>query len=233
MASVMGMAPFVAGLLHAAQPQITSVNGKAMARRSSTCRTMASGVEQPNSSSHGHDVPISEPFNQSRISRQMRGPSLLETAENALADKCTHLEGDEAYSCWEALFEFENIKEEYQQECDVASADERASACSRLERFQNLVRQSGGASGLIDNVRMVARTAKMRQLQQQQQQQASSEEGSQVADKAVVPEEEGPARDSVVDESSGLLPESNLTRMLRHSGLSPAWFTRRPDHESD
>lgn len=26
------------------------------------------------------------------------------------ADRCTQLEGDEAYRCWEALFEFENIK---------------------------------------------------------------------------------------------------------------------------
>lgn len=232
MASAGGMAPFVAGLLHAAGPQITSVNGKAMARRSGSCRTMASGGVQPNSSSHGHDVPKSEPFNQSRISRQLRGPSLLETAENALAEKCTHLEGDEAYRCWEALFEFENIKEEYQQECDVASADERAGACSRLERFQNLVRQSGGASGLIDNVRMVARTAKKKQLQQQQQPEPS-EEGSKAADKPVVPEEKVLPQDSAVEESSGLLPESNLTRMLRHSGLSPAWFTRRPDHESD
>jgi len=231
MAFVAGMAPFVAGLLHTVEPKITSVNGKAMARRSSGCRTMASGGVQPNSSGHGHDVPKSEPFNQSRISRQMRGPSLLETAENALAEKCTHLEGDEAYSCWEALFEFENIKEEYQQECDVASADEREGACSRLERFQNLVRQSGGASGLIDNVRMVARTAKKKQLQQQKPE--PSEEGPKVDDKPVVPEEEGLPQDSVVEESSGLLPESNLTRMLRHSGLSPAWFTHRPDHESD
>jgi hypothetical protein len=93
-----------------------------------------------------------------------------------------HLEGDEAYRCWEALFEFEDIKvpfpillamvmiwtpflaelksfscstlnclirvplhsqEAYQGECDTATGDNRASACRPLERFQNLVRQSG------------------------------------------------------------------------------------------
>jgi len=90
---------------------------------------------------------------------------------------------------------------------------------------------AGGASGLIDNVRMVARTAKKKKLQQQKPE--PSEEGPKVDDKPVVPEEEGLPQDSVVEESSGLLPESNLTRMLRHSGLSPAWFTHRPDHESD
>lgn len=231
MASVGGMAPFVAGLLHTVEPQITSLNGKAMARKSSSCRTVvASAGVQPNSNSHGHGVPKSEPFNQSRISRQMRGPSLLETAENAIAEKCTHLEGDEAYSCWEALFEFENIKEEYQQECDVASFDEREGACGRLERFQNLVRQSGGVSGLIDNIRMIARIAKKKLLQHQQE---PSEEGAEGTDKSVVHAEECLPQYSVAEDSSGLLPESNLTRMLRHSGLSPAWFTRRPDHESD
>ena len=93
-----------------------------------------------------------------------------------------HLEGDEAYRCWEALFEFEDIKvpfpillamvmiwtpflaelksfscstlnclirvplhsqEAYQGECDTATGNNRASACRPLERFQNLVRQSG------------------------------------------------------------------------------------------
>jgi len=90
---------------------------------------------------------------------------------------------------------------------------------------------AGGASGLIDNVRMVARTAKKKQLQQQQPE--AIEEGPKVADKPVLPEDGGLPQDSVVEDSSGLLPESNLKRMLRHSGLSPAWFTHRPDHESD
>jgi len=51
------------------------------------------------------NVPKLEPFNQSRISRLVREPSLLKKAEDAIAEKCMVLEGDAAYWCWEALFE--------------------------------------------------------------------------------------------------------------------------------
>lgn len=84
---------------------------------------------------------------------------------------------------------------------------------------------SGGVSGLIDNIRMVAKTAK-RQQEPTDQGAAPTVEDREV----VAPEDGGVAQDSVADES-GLLPESSLTRMLRHNGLLPAWFTERPDHE--
>jgi hypothetical protein len=184
---------------------------------------MASEPVPHNSSSN--DVPKTQPFNQSRISRLVREHSLLEKAEHALADKCTLLEGDEAFRCWEALFEFENIKEECQVECDLATGDDRSTACRPLERFENLVRQSGGVKGLIDNVLMVAKAAKKRPK--------PVEPVTPTAEKPVFPEDGGlPPQDSVADES-GLLPESDFTRMLRHNGRSPAWFTQRPDHESD
>jgi hypothetical protein len=180
---------------------------------------MASEGIQHNSTVGQQSVPKMEPFNQSRISRLVREPSLLEKAENAISDKCTILEGDEAYRCWEALFEFENIKETYQVECDIATGEERENACRPLERFENLVRQSGGVSGLIDNIRMVAKTTK-------RQQEPTAEQATPMVE--AVPRE---GEDSVPLEESGLLPESNLTRMLRHNGLLPPWFTQRPDHD--
>lgn len=224
------MAPFTAVPLHTVVPQaraqkqqITSLNGKVLAMSPGSSRAMASeGVQHSSSSSSSQNVPKMEPFNQSRISRLMREPSLLEKAESALSDKCTALEGDDAYRCWEALSEFENLKETYQVECDIATGDERENACRPLERFENLVRQSGGVSGLIDNIRMVAMTARRQQ---------EPTEVASTGDRPVLPED-GVPQDPVADES-GLLPESSLTRMLRHSGLVPAWFTQRPDHESD
>lgn len=86
---------------------------------------------------------------------------------------------------------------------------------------------AGGVSGLIDNIRMVARTARKQQAAE------PSEEALKGAERPVFPEDGGLPQDPVAEESAGLLPESNLTRMLRHSGRSPAWFTQRPDHESD
>lgn len=189
----------------------------------------AGGVQRNSSSNHGsHNVPKLEPFNQSRISRLMREPSLLEKAEHALAERCVLLEGNEAYRCWEALFEFENVKEAHQGECAVASSEDRASACGPLERFENLVRQSGGVSGLIDNILMLAKTAKL-------QKEEAAEETSETDTRPVFPEDGGLPMDDapVAADESGLLPESSLSRMLRRNGCSPAWYTHRPDHESD
>ena len=78
-------------------------------------------------------------------------------------------------------------------------------------------------SGLIDNIRMVAKTAKKKQ-------EPSKQAAPIVEDLEVVREDDGVPQDPVSD-NSGLLPESSVTRMLRHNGLLPAWFTQRPDHE--
>ncbi|KAG0586525.1 hypothetical protein M758_2G075500 [Ceratodon purpureus] len=241
MVSVGVTAPFTAVHLHAVAPQaraskhqvIGLVNGRVLAWSPGSCRAMASSTASEgvqHNSSHDQSVPKLEPFNQSRISRLMREPSLLEKAEHALAEKCMVLEGNEAFRCWEALFEFENIKEAYKGECDTATGDDRASACRPLERFQNLVRQSGGVSGLIDNIHMLAKTAKLHK-------EPTEETPKSEVPRPVFPEDGGLPLDPVEDESvadeSGLLPESSLTRMLRHNGRSPAWYTHRPDHESD
>ena len=82
---------------------------------------------------------------------------------------------------------------------------------------------SGGVVGLIDNIRMVAKTAK-------RQQEPIYQATPTIEDRVVVPEDGGVPQDAVADESS-LLPESSLTRMLRHNSLLPPWFTQRPDHE--
>lgn len=86
---------------------------------------------------------------------------------------------------------------------------------------------AGGVSGLIDNVRMVARNAKVHQQPLEVP----------VTERPIFPEDGGlpaPAtKGSEKDQDMGVLPESDLTRMLRHQGRTPAWFTHPPDHESD
>jgi len=85
------MVPFAAAPLQAEVPQersqtlqITALNGKSMARSPGRRRTQASSMAV-DGSSHGQNVPKSEPFNQSRINRFLREPSLLEKAEHAVA----------------------------------------------------------------------------------------------------------------------------------------------------
>ena len=91
MVSVGLMAPFTAAPLHTVVPQaraqnkqVTSLNGKVLAMSPGSSRaSMASEGVHHNSS--GQNIPKMEPFNQSRISRLMREPSLLEKAEHAIA----------------------------------------------------------------------------------------------------------------------------------------------------
>ncbi|CAK9876772.1 unnamed protein product [Sphagnum jensenii] len=225
---VVAMAPIIPLPLHVVSPQVQSnsspvLPGSKMGSRPALVSCTA--VLSPGKSSEGgagahHNSlpPKMEPFSRSRISRLMREPSLLEKAEQALSDRCMVLEGDEGYRCWEALSEFENIKEAYETQCNIAPSHERGTACHPLERFENLVRQSGGVSGLIDNVIMVAKVAKLPHG---------------VDKPLVLPEAGEPLNNSMEEETkddSGLLPESLTSQMLRHQGRPAPWFTHPPDH---
>ncbi|CAK9871055.1 unnamed protein product [Sphagnum jensenii] len=223
---VIAMAPITPLWLHIMSPRVQSSNNSHVMvgsnKKTSRVAVVSSSAVSPGKPSEGggahhNNLPKKEPFSQSRISRLMRERSLLEKAEQALSDRCMVLEGDEGYRCWEALSEFENIKEDYEEKCNIASSDERGTACRPLERLENLVRQSGGVSGLIDNVMMAARVAKL----------------PHAVDAPPVLPEAGEKLLSVEEEmkdSSGLLPESLTSQMLRHQGRPAPWFTHPPDH---
>jgi len=223
---VIAMAPITPLWLHIMSPRVQPSNNSHVMvgsnKKTSRVAVVSSSAVSPGKPSEGggahhNNLPKKEPFSQSRISRFMRERSLLEKAEQALSDRCMVLEGDEGYRCWEALSEFENIKEDSEEKCNIASSDERGTACRPLERLENLVRQSGGVSGLIDNVMMAARVAKL----------------PHAVDAPPVLPEAGEKLLSVEEEmkdSSGLLPESLTSQMLRHQGQPAPWFTHPPDH---
>ncbi|CAK9226542.1 unnamed protein product [Sphagnum troendelagicum] len=214
---VVAMAPIIPLPLHVVSPQVQSnsspvLPGSKMGSRPALVSCTA--VLSPGKSSEGgagahHNSlpPKMEPFSRSRISRLMREPSLLEKAEQALSDRCMVLEGDEGYRCWEALSEFENIKVVLQSR----------NLCS-IMLLQPLVVPSCGVSGLIDNVIMVAKVAKLPHG---------------VDKPLVLPEAGEPLNNSMEEETkddSGLLPESLTSQMLRHQGRPAPWFTHPPDH---
>ncbi|MCO5585616.1 hypothetical protein L7F22_039551 [Adiantum nelumboides] len=109
-------------------------------------------------------IPELEPFNCSRLSRLIKEPLLLEKAKHAISNWCSVLEADDAYHCWEALFKFENMKEEYTGECNIALANERQIACWPLKRLENFEQQSRGMASLINSVRVLARENEKRKL---------------------------------------------------------------------
>ncbi|MCO5606837.1 hypothetical protein L7F22_061028 [Adiantum nelumboides] len=210
------------------------------ARKASRSLAMAALAENdnkpsstPSSSSSHAGIPKLEPFNRSRLSRLVKEPSLLEKAEHAISDRCSVLEGDDAYHCWEALFEFENMKEEYTGECNIAPANERQTACWPLERLESFVRQSGGVASLINNVRVLARANEKRKLSNATTMQEASHVTSVDSTSDNEPEhrkiffEPGdlpPSKEDLELEKSAMWPESPFTRVLRAVGIPAPWF---------
>lgn len=158
----------------------------------------------------------------------MREPSLLEKAEHALSDRCMILEGDAAFRCWEALFDFEDLKKQYTAQCDGAGSGERPTACRRLERFENVVRQSNGVASLIENVRMLAKTSKMHNpaedtVSSVTEIQIPNELENQETFTFPEPGDLPPTEEEIELERSAMMPESPFTRLLRTMGSSSSW----------
>ncbi|KAI5082009.1 hypothetical protein GOP47_0001752 [Adiantum capillus-veneris] len=228
--------------LSPALPVSQATCGTTLPFASRGCRSLAMAALAENnnkpsvtssSSSSSPGIPKLEPFNRSRVSRLMKEPSLLEKAEHAISDRCSILEGDEAYQCWEALFEFENMKEEYTGQCNIAPATERQTACGPLERLESFVRQSGGVASLINNVRVLAMANEMRKASNATAQEVSHvasidvTNGNVEAEKAHFFPEPGelpPSKEDLELEQSAMMPESQFTRVLRAVGIPAPWF---------
>ncbi|KAJ7566391.1 hypothetical protein O6H91_02G100300 [Diphasiastrum complanatum] len=213
--------------------------------------------ETSSDSSISKQIPRLEPFNQSRIARGMRERSLIEKAERAVSDRCSELEGDEAYKCWEALFELEKMKEDCKIECNMKSINERPMDCHTLGHIEHIIRQSGGVSSLIDNLLMLAKVSKMQRADEENAEVANPQNIAQTgrieATKAVNPtpsvgiseineheRHEFPepgcmpkTEEELRLEETALMPESSFTRLLRRRGTSASWFTKPREHETD
>ncbi|KAH7415999.1 hypothetical protein KP509_14G070500 [Ceratopteris richardii] len=202
--------------------------------RRSMIVALAENNDKPSLSAKGPSsagVPKLEPFSQSRVSRLVKEPSLLEKAEHAIADRCSILEGDAAYECWEALFEFEHMKHDTKIQCDLAAPSEKARACRSLERLENFVRYSGGVASLINNVRMLAMANKMHkpamdspdELQNSQDHaprnsSTSADDNENVVHFFPEPEDLPPTKEDLELEESARMPDSPFTRVLRVMG---------------
>eukprot|EP00249_Psilotum_nudum_P009250 c21813_g1_i2 orf=290-760(+) len=154
------------------------------------------------------------------------------------------LEGEDAYRCWEALFEFENIKEDCEVRCHTASPEDRMIACRPLERLEHMVRQSNSLSSLMENVKMLARMHKAsvdhmdatsEKSPESTPKESGSDEKSESGGRMQFPEPGGlpPTKEELELEESAMMPDSSYTRMLRRRGRPASWYTHRPEHETD
>ncbi|CAM6111236.1 unnamed protein product [Calypogeia fissa] len=192
------------------------------------CRIVC--CDQTTAEGAGHaDPPKLEPFSQSRLSRAMRERSFLRKAEDAMNEKCMVLEGEDAFECWEALFDYENMKEEAETECTIAESGERQDECKKLERLENVVRQSGGVNSLIDNVRMMTKIKEANKHKEPPNEQdwlqavadAGKEDGEKPQEQHHEFLEDGgipKTQKELQEEMDALLPESPFSRFLKWSG---------------
>ncbi|KAI3893611.1 hypothetical protein MKW92_011606 [Papaver armeniacum] len=99
------------------------------------------------SSSSSRSVPKLEPFNRNKIDRGIKELLFVQKSENELADYCSTLEGDKAYSCWRAYFELKDLENEFTK-----------------DELEMLVIQSGGVKSLIDCVHGITTMQRRRKV---------------------------------------------------------------------
>lgn len=171
-------------------------------------------------------TPKLEPFSRDKITRGVREPGLLKKAEKAIMERCSTLEGEESFSCWETFFEFEKMKEESEELCNVSFSEDGISDCQPLERMENLVRQSGGVKSLIGNVSTIAKMPKLQNEAQSKEQipmTSSSSPGSDANSPKehpfIQPDELPKSQEELDEEEREKMPDSPYTKMLRRFSI--------------
>ncbi|GLJ26162.1 hypothetical protein SUGI_0501700 [Cryptomeria japonica] len=170
------------------------------------------------------------PFKRTLL-RGMQEPSPIQKAENDMMDYCSTLEGDEGYQCWEAYFEFEDMKKESIAEAEAGSETAK-------DDLVKMVRQSGGVKSLVENVHFVTKISKMRKdAVVPEHSTVNSHNLEEEEKRRPFPEPDGlpKSQKELEEEEKALMPDSSYTRLFRRlaRGRSPAWYTPRPDHETD
>ncbi|TJX54032.1 hypothetical protein E8P77_25290 [Soehngenia saccharolytica] len=199
-------------------------------RNGHVVRVFGSLSEEKSTGHDGIQQVKDSPFKRNLL-RGMQEPSPIQKAENNIMDYCSTLEGDEGYRCWEAYFEFQDLKKQ-------AMAEAKAGSEAAKEDLVKLVRQSGGVKNLVENVHFVTKISKMRkQAVAAEHPTVSSHNVEEEEKRRPFPEPDGlpKSQKEMEEDNKGLLPDSSYTRLFRRlaRGRSPAWFTPRPDHETD
>ncbi|CAM8959796.1 hypothetical protein QQ045_002949 [Rhodiola kirilowii] len=160
------------------------------------------------------DVPKLEPFSRSKMDRIVSDPPLIQKSENELADYCSTLEGDPAYSCWRAYFELKDL--------------EKKSPKHDVER---LILQAGGVKSLIGCLHGISAIHKAKNMAVESPTQSKVDFRGHKP--FPIPDGLPKTAEEIKEEESARMPDSSFTRMLRARGTYPAWYSPAPDHETD
>ncbi|KAK6916499.1 hypothetical protein RJ641_019360 [Dillenia turbinata] len=166
------------------------------------------------SSRSNSSIPKLGPFSRSKFDRVLKDPPLIQKSGNELADYCSTLEGDEAYSCWRAYFELKDLENDYPKK-DV----------------EKLILQAGGVKSLIGCLHGIAAIHKEKKGENGSIKPTNSH--TQNDRFCPVPDGLPKSKEELEEEEKAKMPDSPFTRLLRTKGKLPAWYSQAPDHETD
>ncbi|XP_021855079.2 CCG-binding protein 1 [Spinacia oleracea] len=170
-----------------------------------------------NAKNHEYKVPKLEPFSRSKFERSVKDPPLIQKSENQLADYCSVIEGEDSYDCWQAYFELKDLEKE-----------------ASKEEVERLIIEVGGMKSLISCLHGVAAIHK---AHKEGSNKAKEDTKSEVEDERKIhvhiPDGLPRTAEEIEEDEKSMMPDSSFTRMLRHRGKHPAWYSPVPDHETD
>lgn len=178
-----------------------------------TCNSSSS------SKNHEYNIPKLEPFSRSKFERAVKDPPLIQKSESQLSDYCTVLEGEDSYDCWQAYFELKELEEKYSK-----------------EEVERLIIEAGGVKSLIGCLHGVAAIHKAHEEAPSNNSTKEEKKVKSEVERKIpihVPDGLPKTAEEIEEEEKAMMPDSAFTRMLRHRGKHPAWYSPVPDHETD
>ncbi|KAG0466193.1 hypothetical protein HPP92_017195 [Vanilla planifolia] len=166
----------------------------------------------------------------------MKDPPLLEKAEQDISDYCVTLEGDECYYCWRAYFELCDLQKELPKEeveALVRQAQDVETLVEYLHRFTAMLKRCRQEKELRETSSSVEEKKQSPSLAVEQKQSTTS---TPVEEKRVpfpVPDYLPKTWEELQEEEKAKWEDTPHMRLLRRMGTPPAWYTPRPDHETD
>ncbi|CAN1192322.1 CCG-binding protein 1 [Linum perenne] len=169
------------------------------------------------------NVPKLEPFSRSKMDRALPDPPLIEKSLNQIADYCSNLEGDDASSGWQAYFELRDLQRRVPE-----------------REVETLIHQAGGVKTLISYLHSMTPMYSNYKAKPEEEQRssasasaASPQKRKEVKEPCPIPDGLPRPQEEIDEEEEARMPDTPHTRLLRARSKLPAWFTLRPDHETD
>ncbi|KAL5984847.1 hypothetical protein ACLOJK_038683 [Asimina triloba] len=173
--------------------------------------------------------PRTNSFTRKDLGKPLIYVSFLHVHGAGAPDYCSTLEGDASYECWTAYFELKDLEEEVSK-----------------DKIESLMRQGGDVRALVGRIHSASARYKNEKKKTEESAKNNNKEGvetgkpSNAEDRQSerhrpfpVPDGLPKTQEEIEEEEKVRMQDSPYTILLRRMGKHAAWFTPRPDHETD